>query len=182
VIAAASLGAVARPAVHRDGPPPAHTGGFGEPTCHQCHFGAGLNETGGELSIGRIPGRIERGRTYDLVVSLRRPGMRRAGFQLAARFAEGPAAGSPAGVLASGDERTAVVRDSATGVPYAQHNRAGSALTQASGEASWTVRWSAPARAWSRVVFHVAGNATNDDDSPLGDFVYTTAVEVPLGR
>jgi len=31
------------------------------------------------------------------------------------------------------------------------------------------------------VVLHVAANAANDDDSPLGDFIYASAVQVPPG-
>jgi hypothetical protein len=176
------LGAMARPAAHKDGPPLAHTGGFGEPNCRQCHFDAGLNEPGGAIRVAGLPGRYHAGRTYDLVVSLRRTGFKRAGFQLAARFAQGPAAGTQAGVLAPADGGTAIVRDSATGVLYAQHNSAGTALMAGTAGASWTVRWTAPAQPRGAVVFHVAGNAANDDDSPFGDFVYVTAVEVPFGR
>lgn len=182
LLAVVSLGAAARPAAHRDGPPPAHTGGFGEPTCRQCHFDAGLNEPGGKLGVGDLPSRYVAGRTYDLVVSLRRDGFERAGFQLAARFAHGPAAGTQAGALTPGDRGTAIVRDSASGVLYAQHTGAGTNVMGDTGAASWTVRWTAPAQPHGAVVFHVAGNAANDDDSPLGDFIYATAAEVPVDR
>jgi hypothetical protein len=37
------------------------------------------------------------------------------------------------------------------------------------------LRWTAPEEARWPVAAHVAANAANDDDSPLGDFVYTTA-------
>jgi hypothetical protein len=46
----------------------------------------------------------------------------------------------------------------------------------------WTFRWTAPADAPGRaVVFHVAANAANDDDSPLGDFIYARALRVLAG-
>ena len=165
-----------REALHRDGPPPAHTGGFGEPTCRQCHFDVELNAPGGELAVGGVPPRYRAGRSYELVVTLRRPGMLRGGFQLAARFADGAAAGTQAGALTPSDERSALVRDSVTAVRYVQHTQAGTAV--AGGEARWNFRWTAPGAARVAVVLHVAANAANDDDSPLGDYIYTRAVAV----
>ncbi len=170
----ASVAAVPR---YKDGPPPGHTGGFGEPTCRTCHSDAGLNEPGGELSIRGAPATYEPGRTYDLEVVLRRAGMLRAGFQLAARY-QGVGmvpGGARAGVLAPSDDRTAVVRDSATDVMYIEHTLPGTAVS--GGAASWRFHWTAPAVSGG-VVLHVAANAANDDDSPLGDFIYATAVRV----
>jgi hypothetical protein len=107
--------------------------------------------------------------------------MLRAGFQLTARFAEGDATGRPAGVLTPDDARTAVVWDTISHVGYIEHTLAGTALRGDAGR--WMVRWTAPAgNARGVVEFNVAGNAANDDDSPLGDFIYTTAVRVPAPR
>jgi hypothetical protein len=107
--------------------------------------------------------------------------MLKAGFQLAARFADGPAAGAQAGVLAPADARTIVTWDTLTQVSYIEHNLAGTALAGDAGR--WKLRWTAPTNARGAVVFNVAGNAANDDDSPLGDFIYTTALRVaPTGH
>ena len=124
-LAGASLAAVPR---YKDGPPPGHTGGFGEPTCRACHSDAGLNEPGGDVAISGAPAAFEPGRRYELEVVLRRAGMLRAGFQLAARVAEGEAPG----VLRPSDGRTAVVWDSVTRVGYIEHTTAGTAVV--SGE------------------------------------------------
>lgn len=166
--------------MHKDGPPPAHTGGFGEPTCRACHFDGELNEPGGDLAVAGVPSRYQAGRTYELVVSLRRAGMRRAGFQLAARFAEGAAAGAQAGALEPTDQRARVVRNSANGILYAQHTAAGVSVSGETGR--WTLRWTAPAQVRGAIVFHVAANAANDDDSPLGDSIYATAAEALAPR
>jgi hypothetical protein len=98
--------------------------------------------------------------------------MLRAGFQLAARFADG----TPAGALAPRDERSVVIWDSVSHVGYIEHNLAGTALSGDAGR--WIVRWTAPGNARGVVVFNVAGNAANDDDSPLGDFIYASALRV----
>jgi hypothetical protein len=128
-----------------------------------------------------MPAAYEPGRTYRLEVVLQRAGMLRAGFQLAARFAEGDATGRPAGVLTPDDARSAVVWDTISHVGYIEHTLAGTALRGDAGR--WMVRWTAPAESARGVVeFNVAGNAANDDDSPLGDFIYTTAVRVPAPR
>ena len=64
-------------------------------------------------------------------------------------------------------------------VAYAAHTAAGAAPASG-GEACWRVRWRAPAEAAGPVVFHVAANAGNFDDSELGDFVYlASAVSRP---
>jgi hypothetical protein len=180
------LAAAARPSLRKDGPPLAHTGGFGEPTCRQCHSDADLNEPGGgggvEVAIGGVPDGYAPNRTYELEVSLRRVGMLRGGFQLAARFAAGDAAGRQAGVLAPDDGRTAVVIDSITHVSYIGHTLAGTAITTGASAARWTFHWTAPAQPRGAVVFHVAANAANDDDSPLGDFIYTGSAQVSPQR
>ncbi len=162
----------------KDGPPPAHTGGFGEPTCRQCHSDAGLNEPGARLAITGVPSGYQPGRAYELTVSLERSGMLRAGFQLAARFAAGARAGLQAGELAPIDARTAVVSDTGTHISFIEHTLAGTGVVPGSGAARWTFRWTAPAVPGGAVVMHLTGNAANDDDSPLGDFIYATATHV----
>ena len=156
---------------YREGPPPAHTGGFGEPTCAECHFGSPLNDDAGTLTLGG-PARFEPGRSYRLEVSLGRTEMAAAGFQLAVRFAEGTAAGKPAGTLAGLDGRVAITVDTASGVPYAHQTAPGSELAEP-GVARWTLEWTAPDTA-AEVTVHVTGNAANDDASEFGDFIYAT--------
>lgn len=165
----------------KTGPPPGHTGGFGEPTCRACHSDAGLNEPGGQLAIMGAPANYEPGRTYQMEVVLRHAGMLRAGFQLAARFADGAAAGTQAGDLTPADARSVVIWDTLSRVRYIEHTVAGTDLSGDAGR--WIVRWTAPAGpSRGAVAFNAAGNAANDDDSPLGDFIYTTALRVAPPR
>lgn len=150
-----------------DGALPGTTGGFGEPTCVMCHMGAGLNDPAGSLAVEGVPARYAPGRSYRLIVRLRRANLGAAGFQLSARTA----AGAQAGTLAAPDGTVQVNTGGAGGaIQYAGHTRAGSA-PDAPGTTEWTVTWTAPA-AGGPVTFHAAANAADHDASPLGDYVY----------
>jgi hypothetical protein len=151
---------------------PARTGGFGEMTCQQCHWENPLNEPSGRLVLEGIPESYTPGEQYLITVTLARPGLGRGGFQLSAREdVMAMNAGRDAGTLAAVDTLAQTVQDEAKRVTYAQHTRPGS-MPSAAGAAKWTVRWTAP-DSRVNVVFNVAANASNDDASPLGDYIYT---------
>jgi hypothetical protein len=167
---------------YSEGPPVAHTGGFGEPTCRQCHSDNPLNDAAGSLQLEGIPDSYEPNEQYRIAVALRSPGVRRAGFQLSARFASGPHAGTQAGGLSPVDERVEVISSGQHLVQYAQHTREGT-FGEAPGITVWSVTWQAPSEGNESVAFHVAANASNDDDSEFGDFIYThEAVSRPAGH
>jgi hypothetical protein len=157
---------------HVEAPPTAHTGGFGEPTCLECHSEFDANLPDGRLMLLGLPEAYEAGRTYALTVRLESEEMVKAGFQISSRFEAGRATGRAAGMLAAVDERSSVTHDSVTSVPYAHHTRAGTPTADPS-VATWTLAWTAPS-ASADVVFHLAANSANGDDSPLGDLIYTT--------
>ena len=164
-----------RAGLYPDAPPPAMTGGFGEPTCVSCHFAPAAPDTAGSLAIEGLPGEYQPGQRYEVTVALDRPGMKRAGFQLSARIADGPDCGTQAGRFEAFDPGVAVT--AATSVQYV-HQTADGAMPDAEGRARWTVRWTAPEKP-RRVLFHVAANAANGDDSALGDVVLAIEREVP---
>jgi hypothetical protein len=153
----------------QEGPLPGLTGGFGEPTCQVCHFENALNDPAGALRLAGVPRSYTPGAPYAITIALRRPGLTRGGFQLTARFAAGPEAGREAGTIAVPDDRIQIVTAPDRPMHYVQHTVRG---TQAAtpGEVEWRINWTAPAS--GAVVFHVAANATNDDQSALGDFIY----------
>lgn len=163
--------------LHRypDGPPPGHTGGFGEPTCNACHFDGALNDPAGSAILAGVPAAYVPGATYTITVAVARPGLRAGGFQLAARFVAGDRAGRQAGVLTPVNTRAAVVDDREVGVSYAQHTFEGTEPV-APDTARWRLEWTAPA-AGGAVAFHVAANAADGDASPFGDWIYTASAE-----
>ncbi len=164
---------------HVVGPPTARTGGFGEATCVECHLEFPPNLPGGRLMLLGVPDAFEPGRTYTLTVRLESEEMVRAGFEMAVRFQNGEQSGYPAGDLRPLDDRTAVTADSVTAVPYGHHTRAGTSVADPFA-ATWSMTWSAPS-VRGDVVFHVAANSANGDDSPLGDLVYTAVTHTSPG-
>ncbi len=158
-----------------DAPPPGMTGGFGEPTCVSCHFAA-TPDTLGSLILRGLPATLEANRRYELTVELAREDMAAAGFQLSARFAAGPARGRQAGDFRVLGTETAVTAQA--GVEYVHQTLAGT-VPSTPGVARWRLGWTAPREASAAVRFHIAANAANGDESPLGDRVY--ALEETIG-
>jgi hypothetical protein len=175
--ALASAGAaVAVPTLNPAGPPVAHTGGFGEPTCVICHEGNALNAFGGRVSIEGLPGAYQRGETYLLTVILDAEETTIAGFELAARYGGGREWGRGAGELLPLGPRVAVTQ-SPTGVSYA-HQTADGTEPVTPDRATWLLEWVAPTTG-GPVAFNVAANSGNGDNSPLRDLVFTWDVTIP---
>jgi hypothetical protein len=170
----------------KEGPYPNVTGGFGDRSCHLCHLDNPINAPGGTLTLDGVPQTFVPGETYTVTVTISREGLRRGGFEIAARFASGKQKGHQAGTWRLLDDRVQLIPGAVDrvltrgapprvsqrgGVVFVQHNLAGSRAA-ASGSNSWTIEWAAPPTATSPVQFNVAANASNNDDSPLGDYIY----------
>ncbi len=153
-----------------DGPPLAHTGGFGEPTCQACHFDGALNDPSGSLQIRGLPEQYRSGETYTIEVLLVKPGVKQAGFQASLRES---ATGNQAGTWIDPSEGTKMQTDD-DGILYVMHTRAGAAFVQGD-TARWQLAWRAPEHASDQVILHIAGNAADGDESPFGDAIYTTS-------
>lgn len=168
-------------AVNVHSPPPGHTGGFGESTCQFCHLDYELNEEGGELTLlGLPPDGFEPDSTYRLTLRLVHPELRRAGFQAAARFASGKRRGEQAGTLVPGEGQE-VQSPSYTPVSYLNHTRDGVEPTD-DGRREWSFQWSVPGDLAASVVFHVAANAADGDESEWGDRIYADSIVVRPAR
>lgn len=154
---------------HIVGPPPGHTGGFGEPTCIVCHTGSEFNTPGSTLEVVGLGAVYRRDRSYAVTVRMRSFDMGAAGFQATFRWAEGMRRGMTAGSARAVDRRVAVVEDS-SGISYVQHTSIG---THTTGEITeWTFQWTAPTEPGA-IALHLAANSADGDNSPLGDLVYT---------
>jgi uncharacterized protein (TIGR03437 family) len=132
--------------------PAGSTGGFGEPTCVQCHTGT-LNPASGKVSIN-APALYTPGITQTLQVVITDSGAAAWGFELSARFTNGTQAG------AFTPSSTVAVR-TANSVQYAAQS---SAAMQAGTQFQFNVSWTAPPdTTGGPVVFDVVGLAANDD-------------------
>ena len=153
-------------APHEGGAPAGRAGAPGESSCFECHNDLELNEPEGRLVISGVPDTWDPGRPYVLTVMLESEGMVRAGFQATAS----------AGSLRPVDGRVAAVPDS-LGRPYVGH-APGRTIPDSGERTIWTLEWVAPEAGGGALHIYAAANSANGDNSPLGDFVYTTSAEV----
>jgi hypothetical protein len=164
----------ARPApAYAEGAPPGFSGGFGEQSCHACHFQGEVNSGPERVVIAGVPDRFVAGERYEVTITLSRPDMALAGFQLTARFKDD---GAQAGRLMPAPGEDARVKVETQGdVQYANQRKDGTTLAEAHA-ARWSVIWTAP-DASRPVVFHVAANAGDGDGTAEGDYVETATAE-----
>ena len=166
----------------KEGPYPNVTGGFGEQSCHLCHLDNPVNAPGGRITLEGVPAAFTPGQPYPITVTISRDDMRRGGFEIAARFASGRQRGRQAGTWRLLDARVQLIPGAVDkALTFVQHNLMGSRATT-TGANSWTVEWTAPTEAAAPVQFNVAANASNNDDSPLGDFIYVKAARSRVAR
>lgn len=144
----------------------AFTGGFGEQTCHSCHFDYDINPEGGGVTIRGVEDTYKPGNRYEITVTVKSERLEVGGFQLTSRFENGTQAGE-----FDWDSERLMFTSSVTGkIQYLQHSAEGTAPTS-ENEASWTFTWQAPDDNRC-IIFNLAANAGNFDDSSFGDWIY----------
>jgi hypothetical protein len=112
------------------------------------------------------------GQEYTIKVSLSRGTLSRFGFQLTALTEDGQFAGT----LTPTDNRTQTTSGQvgSSNRTYIEHTGTGSASVSA-GLGEWTFKWTAPAARGGKITFYASGNAANNSNTQLGDFIYTTS-------
>jgi hypothetical protein len=169
VVAAGSRATAVSVRTYADGAPPGFAGGFGEQSCHACHFSAEPNTAPGGVTLAGVPDAYTPGEKYTLTVALTRPGLVIGGFQLTSRFKDG---GAQAGALTVPPAQAERVKIDLKGNTQYAGQRITGTTPETRDHARWTIDWTAPATRGD-VLFHVAANAADKDDSAMGDFVYT---------
>ncbi len=157
--------------INIDQPLPGYSGGFGEPTCLYCHFDAPVNAAEGSLTFQDIPSEYVHDSRYVFTIILTHPELKRGGFQLAVRYATGNLSGIQAGNLKTFDAKVAI--DTLDMVQYARHSVEGT-VPSSPDTSQWIIEWYSPLTGSNPVIFHLVGNASNDDNSEFGDFLYQT--------
>ena len=121
-----------------ENPPVAHTGGFGEPTCHTCHFDGDLNDGLADLSFLGLESTYLPGQSYAFGITLKRKDMHQAGFQLSIR----DTLGHQAGTFVVVDARIAI--DTSNDIQYVRHSPEGTELVHEDSSSMGTFTWVAP--------------------------------------
>ncbi|MEX0646168.1 MAG: choice-of-anchor V domain-containing protein [Balneolaceae bacterium] len=165
------------PSKYPDHIPGAFTGGFGEETCHTCHFSFDINEENGGLTVEGLNDSYRPGEQYEIVVRVESEDLGKGGFQMTARFEDGSQAGSfePAG------ERLTFTYGMKEEIEYLQHSISGTRPTS-DNRVSWSFVWEAPGESSEPVIFNIAANAANDDFSEFGDRIYVQEIIVGSGQ
>jgi uncharacterized protein (TIGR03437 family) len=158
---------------YAEGPPAAVTGGFGEPTCTDCHTGTALNGGSGKVTITG-PQTYTSGGTFNITVTVFDAAQRRWGFELSARTQ----AGKQAGTLKVGTDGFTQFVPTSNGIQYIAHTIAGTrnGIRDTGSGVSFNFSWTAPDVSAGPVIFNAAGNAANGDGTQFGDHIYSTSL------
>lgn len=152
----------------------AFTGGFGEQTCRSCHFDYDLNPEDGSLQVSGIPEEISGGERMEISITVKRENLGRAGFQISSRFEDGSQAGQ---FEAEGNDRIMFSKSVPDSLQYLQHSKTGSEPSDPN-QNTWEITWKAPDKANRKIVFNIAANAANGDQSEFGDYIFAEEVAV----
>lgn len=157
-----------------DGP---FTGGFGEQTCHSCHFDYDLNREEGSLSVTGIDETFIPGENHEITVTVESEQLEVGGFQITARHKDG----SQAGEFIWDGDRLMLTPSISDDIQYLQHSDNGTRPT-GDQEVSWSFTWQAPDENSKTVIVNIASNAGNDDDSAFGDWIYVKELTTSPAR
>jgi len=113
------------------------------------------------------------GKKYNLNIRLNHPGLEIGGFQISARFKDG----SQAGRFSWEGERLMFTPTEDGEIQYLQHSREGTKPGK-KGEISWKFTWTAPETGDQAVIFNIAANAGNYDDSSFGDRIFVKEIRI----
>jgi hypothetical protein len=157
------------------GPYNGHTGAPGELNCTACHASFALDAGSGSYgeSCATGDGEYIPGDTYTICLDIADPQASRWGFEITLI----DAAGAKAGVLAPVDAQTQVADSVIAGDlrQYGKHTLSGTSPGTLGGK-TWTMQWQAPAAGTGTVTLYGMGNAANNSDTILGDYIYSLVV------
>lgn len=157
---------------HSSGPDAGHSGdpAYGYQTCANCHFGSSPRIfdtviTSNIPSAGYVPNM-----TYTIQVKIREAGITKYGFQISPQNVNGDFLGK---LIASDKVKTQLNPDDDR---YINHTYQGVDFPGGTGQ--WSFQWTAPERGSGPVTFYGAFLLSNDSDTPIGDKVVTSTLNV----
>ncbi|MGH9661139.1 MAG: choice-of-anchor V domain-containing protein, partial [Bryobacteraceae bacterium] len=160
------------------GPPIMRTGAQvdGGLNCTVCHRSFPVNSGPGRVTIRANA--YNPGQKQNITIEIRDPNALRWGFQITARLASDET--KQAGTFTSDDNirvRCAPTGDApCTGrLEFASHRAASTRAGSGGPSQTFVLEWTPPSNDLGDVVFYAAGNASNNSNSPIGDYIYTTS-------
>jgi len=146
--------------------------------CTLCHNSFALNSGSGTLSLDGLPANgFIPDETYNLVLSLEHSGAMRWGFEITVIYETGGNYLRGGQMVITDPAHTQISLGSGNDPDYAKHTSAGT-YPGTSGPTSWQFDWTAPNASVDMVTFYFVGNAANNNDSRLGDYIYAVTAEV----
>ena len=127
--------------------------------CASCHFDQEPMNDSGYITFAGLGGGIEAARTYNLVLTFAKAKDATAGFMIM----------SSAGVFISADDPDIEVNQKQVRSRSVKRN---------GNRAMWWVQWRAPDETNDEIIFYIAVNESNDDQSSLGDQIHFKTVTV----
>lgn len=177
---------------HPEGAPWDNVGTFGREDCTACHFDGEAVIQSPAIRVTGLDERIEPARRYMLTLALEDVDAPRAGFVMRAETKGADGAPTPAGHFLAGDDRTetgdadetaGAIRSTLSGsqAPNSQPPSSQAPSSQAPGAHRWVFTWVAPASLAPQmdIIFSIAANASNDDESPFGDQIHRAEIRRP---
>ena len=138
--------------------------------CTSCHTGT-VNTGGGSVTIASSPSLASgytAGTDYTISVTVTKAGQTAFGFGFEALKSGNTDGGILSSINAGSQSMAGAVSTNMV------HNGSGIGT----GTFTFTFNWKAPATSTGTVTFYAAGNATDDDGTAGGDYVYTTSLVV----
>ncbi len=159
----------------RLGPTPSHTNAPAEANCTVCHVDFPVDSGTGNITITGIPANYLPGQQIPVTVKVSQADGFEFGFQMTAVDGQGRRAGTftfPVLTPQPLQIMQGIVGPNTR--DYIMHTSDGVTPTQF-GSKTWNFTWTAPAERVGKIGFYAAGNATNGDGGPSGDYIYTTS-------
>ena len=169
-----SIAVVSEVVSYTSGASPAYTGAISEGNCTSCHSSYSLVTSGTQWNRIRMRSNIPStgylpDSTYTITITYAESGISKFGFQLTGLDTTNAAAGT----FSTSDTRTSTSSTSVGGKTryYIGQTTTGSARV-ATDSTAWTFKWKAPSTNVGKVKFYTTVNATNNNGSDNGDYIY----------
>lgn len=159
---------------YTSGSSPGYTGAISEGNCTSCHASYSLVTSGNQWNRIRMKSDIPStgylpDSTYTITLTYAETGIAKFGFQLTALDTTNAAAGT----FSTADSRTSTSSTSVGGkTRYYIGQTTTGATRVATDSTAWTFKWKAPSSNVGKVKFFINLNATNNNGSDNGDYIY----------